>query len=61
MRAALDTNLLVGGAWRFCSILVGSPQLTTGISGSVEEVHQLSRLCRLFSLGAQAIGAQAIS
>jgi len=55
MRAALDTNLLVGGAWRFCSILVGSPQLTTGISGSVEEVHQLSRLCRLFSLGAQAI------
>jgi len=25
-------------------------QLSTGISGSVEEVHQLSRPCRLFSL-----------
>ena len=33
------------------SILVGSPQLATGISRSVQEVHQLSRLCRLMELG----------
>jgi uncharacterized protein len=33
------------------SIVVGSPQLATGISRSVEEVHQLSRLCRLIKLG----------
>jgi len=33
------------------SIVVGSPQLATGISRSVQEVHQLSRLCRLMELG----------
>ncbi|MEB3165070.1 MAG: AAA domain-containing protein, partial [Cyanobacteriota bacterium] len=31
------------------SIVVGSPALSTGISRSVEEVHQLSRLCRLMA------------
>ena len=33
------------------SIVVGSPQLATGISRSVAEVHQLSRLCRLMEIG----------
>jgi uncharacterized protein len=33
------------------SIVVGSPQLATGISRSVAEVHQLSRLCRLIEIG----------
>ena len=33
------------------SIVVGSPALSTGISRSVEEVHQLSRLCRLITIG----------
>lgn len=33
------------------SIVVGSPALSTGISRSVEEVHQLSRLCRLIEIG----------
>jgi uncharacterized protein len=33
------------------SIVVGSPALSTGISRSVEEVHQLSRLCRLIAIG----------
>jgi len=33
------------------SIVVGSPALSSGISRSVEEVHQLSRLCRLMKIG----------
>ena len=33
------------------SIVVGSAALSTGISRSVEEVHQLSRLCRLIEIG----------
>ena len=33
------------------SIVVGSAALSTGISRSVEEVHQLSRLCRLIEVG----------
>ena len=33
------------------SIVVGSPALSTGISRSVAEVHQLSRLCRLMEIG----------
>ena len=32
------------------SIVVGSPALSTGISRSIEEVHQLSRLCRLIRI-----------
>jgi uncharacterized protein len=31
------------------SIVVGSPQLATGISSSVNQVRQLNRLCRLMS------------
>ena len=33
------------------SIVVGSPQLATGISRSVAEVEQLNRLCRLMEVG----------
>jgi uncharacterized protein len=33
------------------SIVVGSPALSTGISRSIEEVRQLSRLCRLIEIG----------
>jgi len=32
------------------SIVVGSPALSSGISRSVVEVHQLSRLCRLIAI-----------
>ncbi|MEB3331870.1 MAG: hypothetical protein VKI83_05205, partial [Synechococcaceae cyanobacterium] len=31
------------------SIVVGSPQLTTGISNSVANVERLNRLCRLMA------------
>ena len=33
------------------SIVVGSPQLATGISNSIQNVHRLSRLCSLMSAG----------
>ena len=33
------------------SIVMGSPQLATGISNSISNVEQLSRLCRLMRAG----------
>jgi uncharacterized protein len=36
------------------SIVVGSPQLATGISSSVDGVRQLNRLCRLMAADCQA-------
>ena len=40
------------------SIVVGSPELTTGISNSIENVQRLSRLCRLMGADSPSEGLE---
>jgi len=47
-------NVAISRAQCLC-IVVGSPRLATGISGSVDGVRQLNRLCRLMAPDCQAV------
>ena len=40
------------------SIVVGSPELATGISNSIENVQRLSRLCRLMTTDSASKGLE---
>jgi len=40
------------------SIVVGSPELATGISNSIANVQRLNRLCRLMAAGQRMEGSE---